>query len=444
MAIDLSVEIRTNRGSLVLRNPLLPGSSEVAGDELTIKRCIENGVGGIVSKSVGHLSSPGPVVTTSKPWAFPLDRFGRQYQGAWLLHAGYFAEEENFENMMSKAIPKWYKMCHDAGVPLINSILELGWGMEPNEVATQWAYIAKRLEEAGSDAIELDASCPATKVTYGKGDKPILASEELWANEKFARNIIKKVMNVTTVPIGAKLSLYHNPISSLTKAWVDEGLNFISGHNILPGAGVFIDVEKEEVYGTPGEIMYTAGPTMVPLSLNRLSYVLRTVDVPVIGSGGIYTASDVIRYLLLGCTAVQVTSAVFYKGHKVYKELLKGLEDWMKKHGYTKINQFRGKLLEDASCLRSEWEKKYGYKMAPYEKGHEFKHLLTGGKNPSPVVPRVDIEKCTLCGVCNACLYGVLEVDKEKKKLNINEKLCMGCGVCVGICQESRCSSANR
>jgi dihydroorotate dehydrogenase/ferredoxin len=435
MAIDLSVEIKTNRGSLVLRNPLLPGSSEVAGDEITIRRCIENGVGAVVTKSVGHLSSPGPAVVTSKPWAFPLDRFGRQYRGAWLMQAGYFAEEENFEKMIEKAIPKWYKMCHDAGVPLINSILELGWGMEADDIAEMWARIAKMLDEAGSDAIELDASCPASKVVYGKGDQPILASEELWADERFARKIINSVMNVTRVPIGAKMSLYHNPVALHAKVWADEGLSFLSGHNVLPSAGVFIDVEREEVYGTPGEAMYSAGPTMVPLSLNRLSYVLRVVDIPVIGSAGIFKASDVIQYLLLGCTAVQVTSAAYYKGHKVYKELLKGLEDWMNRHGYTRIDQFRGKLLEEASCLRSEWEEKYGYKMQPYQKGKEFKYLLTGGRSPSPVVPRFDTEKCTLCGACDdTCLYGVIKLDKEKETLNINDNLCMGCGMCIGIC----------
>ncbi len=437
MAIDLSVEIKTGRGTLVLRNPLLPGSSEVAADELTIRKCIENGVGAIVTKSVGHLNSPPGVITTSKPWAFPLDRFGRQYQGAWLFQAGYSAQEENFEKMLSKAVPAWHKICREAGVPLINSILEASWGMEPEEITQTWVYIARRLEAAGSDAIELDASCLAPKLVYGKGGQPIFTSEEMWSDEKFSCNIIKKVMAVTRVPIGAKFGIFHNPLGPLTKAWAGEGINFVSGHNCLPGGGVFIDVEREEVFGTPGESMFIAGPTMVPLSLNRLSQVLRIVDIPVIGCGGIYSASDVIQYLLIGCAAVQVSSAAFHSGHKIYRELLKGLEDWMKRHGYSRIDQFRGKLLEPASGVRADWEEKYGYNMPPYKKGQEFKYVLTGGKSPSPVVPRVDREKCVLCGACNVCLYGVLEIDKGKKKLNINDILCMGCGICVGKCPQN-------
>ncbi len=435
MAIDLSVEIKTKKGSIVLRNPLLPGSSEVASDELTIRRCIENGIGGIITKSIGHLNTLPPVLVTSKPWAFPLDRFGPEYKGAWLLHAGYFTEEENLTKLLEKAVPKWYKICHDAGVPLINSVVDLG---ESDDAPRDWARIAKMLEDAGSDAIELDASCPACKTVLGKGERPVLASEELWQDMEYAKNIIRKVKDVTKVPIGAKLSLFHNPVALCAKVWVEEGLDFISGHNILPSTGIFIDIEKEEVYGTPGELMYIAGPTMVPLSLNRLSYVLRAVDVPVIGGAGVYKPSDVIQYLLLGCSAVQVTSGAYYKGHRIYKELLEGLEDWMRRHGYTRIDQFRGKLLEDASCLRSEWEEKYGYKMQPVEKGKEYKYILTGGKSPSPVVPRFDKEKCTLCDVCDdTCLYGVIKVDHEKKTLNIDEKLCMGCGMCIGICPEN-------
>ena len=436
MAIDLSVEIRTSRGSLVLKNPLIPGSSELAADENTIRRCIENGAGAILTKSAGHTTSPYLVTSTSKPWAFPLDRFGPEYKGAWLLQPGYFAEEENYELMIRRAIPKWYKICRDAGVPLINSVLELGWGVE--DVAGVWARVAKDLE-ASSDAIELDASCPAVRVFYGKGDKPILASEELWADLEYARKIIREVKNVTTIPIGAKFSLFHNPVALHAKAWEEEGLDFIVGHNALPASGIFIDVEREEVYGTPGESGYIAGPTMVPLSLNRLSYVLRTVNIPVIGVGGIYQPSDVIQYLLLGCQAVEVCSGAYYKGHKIFKELLEGLEDWMRRHGYTRIDQFRGKLLEDVSCLRSEWEKRYGYRVEVGEKGKEYRPgLLGGGKHPSPVVPRFSAKICTLCDVCDdICLYGTIRVDHERKTLNINDDLCIGCGMCIGVCPEN-------
>ncbi len=425
MPVDLSVEIKTNRGTITLKNPIMPGSSEIAVDEATVKRCIDNEVGAVLTKSVGNQSSSEMVKTTSRPWAFPMDKFGQDYQGAWLLQPIFIQPENTPEKVAEKRIPKWKKMCRDAGVPLIVSICD--------ETPENWPYLAKLVEDAGADAIEMDASCPMAKVDHSLGTEPVMFAEEQWADLNIAKQIIKGVKEVTSVPIGAKLSLFHNPVALHAMTWERSGLSFITGHNALPSTGVFIDVDTEEVHGTPGQTCLIAGPTMVPLSLSRLAHVLKAVKTPVLGVGGIYTVADVVRYLLLGCTAVQVCSAAYYKGHKVFKELRDGLVSWMQQHGYTRIDQFRGKLLEDAACLKPQWQDRYGYKMQPSGKG-----MLLPDLNPSPVVLKVNMETCTLCGVCDQmCLYGTINIDYEKKVVNLDEKLCTGCGMCVGICPEN-------
>ncbi len=424
MAVDLSVELVTKRGTLVLRNPILPGSSELAIDEGTVQRCVDNEVGAVVTKSVWR-QLPAMITSLSRPWAFPLDRFGPEHKGAWILQPGVPSPERTVEEVVEKRVPKWKKICRDAGVPLIVSILD--------EVPANWPYVAKLVEEAGADAIEMDASCPLAKVFYSEVKAPVVFSEDMWADREVAQKIVKGVHAVTTVPIGAKLSLFHNPVALHALTWEAAGLSFICGHNALPTNGVFIDTEKEEVLGTPGQACYIAGPTMVPLSLSRLAYVRRVVDLPVIGVGGIYTPSDVVQYLLLGCTAVEVCSAAYFKGHKVFKELVDGLRGWMEQHGYTRIDQFRGKLLDDAACLKGDWKERYGYRLQPPETS-----MLLQDQNPSPVTVKVNMATCTLCGVCDdMCLYDSIHVDYGQKLVRLDEKTCNGCGMCVGLCPEN-------
>ncbi len=424
MAVDLSVELKTKRGTLTLKNPVMPGSSELAIDEGTVKLCVDNEVGAVVTKSI-FKQLPSMITTLSKPWAFPLDKFGPEHKGAWILQAGVPSPETSCEKVVEKRLPKWKKLCQDAGVPFIVSILD--------EVPNNWPYLAKLVEEAGADAIEMDASCPLGKVFYSEGKAPVIFSEDMWADLDVAKKIIRSVKQVTKVPIGAKLSMFHNPVGLHAMTWESEGLSFISGHNAMPTSGVFVDTDAEEVYGTPGQACYISGATMLPHSISRLAYVLQVTDLPVIGVGGVYTAEDVVRYLLLGCTAVQVCSAAYFKGHKVFKEIVDGLKGWMQQHGYTRIDQFRGKLREDISCIKGEWAEKYGYRLLPPEKG-----MLLWDQNPSQVVVRVNMETCTLCGVCDKlCLYDTIHIDYNKKLVNLDTSHCTGCGMCVGMCPEN-------
>ena len=420
--IDLSVDIKTDRGVIHLKTPFLPGSCEICNDDNTIERAIKNNVGGVVVKSIGNLTSPWTLKTTSRPWAFPLTKFGPAWREAW-VHMNIFFQIENTPEKCIEHIPKWKKMCQAAGVPLIVSICDVQEDL--------WPKWAKMVEEAGADVIELDASCPQGKNAASEaGGEPIFFSEEQWCNMEISRRILTSVRDVTTVPFAPKLSPYHEPPALHASAWKACGISYLLAHNALPGQGIFIDIDEEEIFSTPGHTCFHAGSTMVPLSLGRIAHIMKAVpDLPVIGIGGVNNVSDAIRYLLLGCEAVEIASGVFFKGHRMFQQLADGLAEWMKKHGYTRIDQFRGKCKEDALVLKTEWEEKYGYKMEPPEWG-----MLLSDKNPSPIVARVDKDKCDFCGRCDICLYGALQFDRKAKKLDFDDKLCIGCGFCNGLC----------
>ena len=420
--IDISVDLQTDRGTVHLKTPFLPASCEICNDDNTVQRAIDNNAGAVVVKSIGNLTSPWTLKTTSRPWAFPLTKFGPQYRDAW-VHMNIFFQPENTPEKCIDHIPKWKKMCEAAGVPLIISIVDVQEDL--------WPKWAKMVEEAGADVIEMDASCPQGKNADSKGEGTrICFSEEQWNDMDMAKRVIKSVMDVTTVPVAPKLSPYHDPPALHAAAWQESGISYLLAHNALPGQGIFIDIDEEEIFSTPGHTTFHAGSTMVPVSLGRIAHIMKACpDLPIMGVGGINNVEDAIQYLLLGCEAVEIASGVFFKGHRMFNELAEGLKAWMKAHGYTRIDQFRGKVKQDALILKTDWEAKYGYKLEPPEWGQ-----LLPDKNPSPIIPRVNAEKCNFCGRCDVCLYGALHFDKAAKKLEFDEDVCMGCGFCVGMC----------
>jgi len=142
------------------------------------------------------------------------------------------------------------------------------------------------------------------------------------------------------------------------------------------------------------------------------------------GVGGINHAQDAIMYLLLGCPTVQIGSAIFKHGYRLFGDIVRGIKDWMEKKGYSSIQDFIGNAYKLASLnssqdlIQMEW---------PFA-GPEEKM--------SPVIPMVDLDRCLFCGKCeDFCLSEVFTVDKKQKELKIHlDERCWGCGDCVGWC----------
>jgi dihydroorotate dehydrogenase (NAD+) catalytic subunit len=69
------------------------------------------------------------------------------------------------------------------------------------------------------------------------------------------------------------------------------------------------------------------------------------VDVPVVAMGGVTTGRDVVEMILVGATAVGIGSAVHYRGMEVFQEVCEGLREYMERHGYGGLGEFRGRMV---------------------------------------------------------------------------------------------------
>jgi ferredoxin len=141
--------------------------------------------------------------------------------------------------------------------------------------------------------------------------------------------------------------------------------------------------------------------------------ISESVDVPVIGIGGISTAEDAIEYFMAGASAVELATASTVMGYEIYEDIYNGIAAFMKRKGYNSIEDFKGLTHRR---IRERAEKK-----------KQIIHEI--------LLPKRSNNKCTVCGKCvAACAYGAIEMG-ESFPVIIPEK-CQGCGLCSSVCAQ--------
>lgn len=185
-------------------------------------------------------------------------------------------------------------------------------------------------EAEGIAAYELNVSCPNTKhggITFGS-DRVLL--EELVASCKAAARkplIVKLSPNVTSIPLMAKSA-------------ENAGADAISLVNTFVAMAIDAETRKPRISNITAGL---SGPAIKPVALRMVYEAAHTVDIPVIGLGGITTAEDVIEFMLAGAAAVEVGTANFWDPCATEK-IVDGLGRWCAEHRVEKITDLIGTL----------------------------------------------------------------------------------------------------
>jgi dihydroorotate dehydrogenase/ferredoxin len=417
--VDLSVKV----GPLTFKNPILNGASGVAADVKTVKKCIRNNVGGVILKSLTHVEF---LRTRYVPTYFFMDPLGPEYRG--LMGHGESFSMYDVDEFVKTQLPEIVKECRKAEIPLIGSVLAT------NEVE-EILYIAKKLCENGCDAIEIDAGCSlfyterlqriVEEYSKKKG-KDVKMGAVVSKDEKAMSEIISTFKKELKVPVYVKIDPYLEPLENFTESYVRAGADGITAFDSF-GTGIAIDWRNETpFFATWTTGGYTAGLFFV--SMGKIVRILKKFpELYVSGCGGVRNVGHVVQYLLIGCKTVQVATAIFYYGHKLFNELVEGLKKWMEERGYSSVKEFTGKLL-----------KYYRLPRTP-----PINYPPT--KKPYPYEIVIDMSKCTLCGRCqDVCFYDLIQINREAKTIDVNKDECWNCGLCVGVCPQNAIKMVDR
>jgi dihydroorotate dehydrogenase (NAD+) catalytic subunit len=294
MSPDLTVRI----GSLTLKGPVLAASGTYGyGDEFGDRYALDT-LGGIVTKTV-----------TLKPRAGnPPHRMVETPSG--------MLNSIGLENVGLKAFFK-DKLPKLALVP--TAIIASIGGETPGELVR----LVRALEAAPCGGYEINYSCP----NVAKG------GARFWADARRLESTTRKLRALTARPLIAKLTPNATDPAALARACEAGGADAVSLVNTFVGTA--IDLERREfVLGraTGG----LSGPAIKPLALAQVYEVSGAVKIPVVGMGGIVSATDALEFLVAGAACVQVGTASFARPDAPVRIAL-GIAEWCRAHGIERV-----------------------------------------------------------------------------------------------------------
>ncbi|MEM0217235.1 MAG: dihydroorotate dehydrogenase [Candidatus Nezhaarchaeales archaeon] len=298
------MSLRVTIASLTLRHPIMLASGILGTSPFMLIKAYEAGASAVVTKSLTinpRKGYPNPVIVEL--------RFG-------LLNAIGLANP-GVDNYLAECLEIKNKLTR---VPIVFSIA----GTKVEEYVKAAQLIS---EKNLGKALELNLSCPHVQETRLFTEDP-----------KLAAKAVKSVCDVTSLPVFVKLGLSTNLID-VAEAVVKHGASAIVAINSIRAMAIDINAKKPVLSSVYGGL---SGPAIKPIALRVIYELYENFSIPLIGVGGIINWQDVVEFLMAGATAVQVGTAIYKRGFKVFKELVTGLRKYMDNEGIKDVRDLVG------------------------------------------------------------------------------------------------------
>jgi dihydroorotate dehydrogenase (NAD+) catalytic subunit len=202
------------------------------------------------------------------------------------------------------------------------------WGSAVAHDAPGFGVVARGLEQAGVDAIEVNLSCPN------------LDDGQLFALDAVASaSVVAAVRAGTRLPIGAKLSPNAERIADIAEAVAQAGADWVVLTNTVWGAAFDVNSRRPKLSGVVGG--YSGAP-LKPIALRCVWEVARVLPgLPIVGCGGVASGEDVVEYLLAGASAVAI-GTVHFAEPRAARRIQRELERFLDRTGTARIEELIG------------------------------------------------------------------------------------------------------
>ncbi len=312
---------------LQLSNPLIVGSSGLTSSLENLKTAARLGAGAVILKSVFEEQIKFETDKLIDSDVKEIKSWKETFENIVSEKEFYYDEAFNYLTSYARehTLKQYLEFISEAkkniDIPVIASI----------NCTSQydWQYFAKRIQDAGADALELNVYLLPSDI-----EKNGIENEQVYFD------VIKEVIKYVTIPVALKTGYY---FSSLAKILLELSETGISGLTLFNRPyNPDIDIEQLQVNASN---MFSSESEYAN-SLRWIAILSGRVKCDIAASTGIHNHQTVIKQLLAGADVVQMAS-VFYKHHfDVLPSIINGLETWMTQHNFSKISDFRGLLAQ--------------------------------------------------------------------------------------------------
>ncbi len=396
---DLTIEFM----GIKCENPFFLSSSIVAGSYEMCARAFDMGWGGAVFKTIGFIEP-----NETSPRFDATAKEGTPFIGFKNLEQ--ISDHTLFENLSDiKRLKKDYP-----NKVIIASIM--------GETDKEWTELARLVSEAGADIIECNFSCPQM---VGEG-----LGSDVGQNPELVARFTECVKKGAAVPVLAKMTPNIGNMEKPAVYAVRGGADGIAAINTIKCISG-LDLESMEPYDSVGgktAVSGYSGKAVKPIALRFIHDMAKCSEIsgiPLSGIGGIETWHDAAEFLALGCTNIQVTTAVMQYGYRIIDDLISGLKAYMKRKGIKSLSEFAGSGL---SLITSPDELDRSTVSYPSFNrkgcigcGRCFVSCRDGGHQAilmgEDLKPKLIAKKCVGCHLCRlVCPTGAIGKSKRVKK----------------------------
>jgi len=311
----MSIDLSTQYLGIGLKHPIVASASPLTGSIDSLKRLEDEGVAGVVLPSLFEEQIEHDEMATHN-----LMLYGSELSPE---ASGFFPEQQKYNT----GPDRYLKLIADAkkalSVPVIASLN----GYTPGG----WTAMARQLEQAGADAIELNVYFLATKL-----DDSSAAVESRYID------LVKSVAGQVKVPVAVKVAPYFSAMANMASRLAQAGASGL----VLFNRFLQPDIELEELQVTPHLVLSTSDE--LRLALRWIAILRGRVRASLAATGGAHTPDDVLKLLLAGADCVMIASSLLRKGPAQVGVLVRGVMEWLAEREYSSVEQMKGSLSQQA------------------------------------------------------------------------------------------------